>query len=79
MSEHRVLVDDVLFIVEDSKIEKLKTWLNKYALEAGQVKSDLDAEDIVYEFEATESVSSKIPGAEDNPKPIRRRSKKNED
>jgi len=74
--EHRILVDDVLYIVEDNKIEKLKTWLIKNGLEAGQVKSDLDSEDIVYEFEATEPVSSKLPVEDKTP---RRRSKKNED
>jgi hypothetical protein len=74
MSEHRVLIDDVLYIVEEEKMKKLKAWLQKNGLEAGEVKTDLD-EDIVYEFEATESVSSKLPPVE-MPK---RRSKKNED
>ena len=78
MAEHRVLVDDVLYIVEDDKIEKLKTWLNKNGLEAGEVKNtDLDSEDIVYEFEATESASNKIPEAVLNEEKPRRRSKKN--
>lgn len=74
MPEHRVLVDDVLYIVEENKIEKLKTWMLKNGIEAGEVKSDLETEDIVYEFEETESVSDKLPPVE-IPK---RRNRKNE-
>lgn len=74
MSDHRVLIDDILYIVEEKKIEKLKAWILKNGIEAGEVKSDLETEDIVYEFEATESVSDKLPPAE-APK---RRSRKNE-
>ena len=62
---HQVDIDGVVrYIVEESKMGELETWLDKNAVGGQNVKAELDIdEEIVIDLEPTNGVSLPIEGA----------------